>query len=123
MRNVRVISLGLCLVFLGSWNNAGQTSDGTHLSIGQTIQEAIDKNLGLLVRRYNISIASAPIITGRLRQSRCSVLRSIISIFPCRTENLTAAGTKRMLTDFLIERGGWQSYHAGHEDVRESRSP
>jgi len=68
MRIVQVISLVLCLVFTGSWNRtAGQTATGEHLSIGQAVQEAIDKNLGLLAERYNISIADARIIAARLR--------------------------------------------------------
>ena len=33
----------------------------------QAVQEALDKNLGLLAERYNLSIAEARIVTARLR--------------------------------------------------------
>jgi len=38
-----------------------------HITIEQAVQEAIEKNLGLLAERYNIAVAEARIITARLR--------------------------------------------------------
>jgi cobalt-zinc-cadmium efflux system outer membrane protein len=102
------MTLGLCLVLLGSWTKAtGQTADAEHLSIGQAVQEAIDKNLGLLAERYNISIADARIITARLRPNPVLSIEAGHLNFLVPNGNPTGAGPNEYAfhTDFLIERG------------------
>src|SRR6266849_10863313 len=106
MRIVQVISLVLCLVFTGSWNRtARQTATGEHLSIGQAVQEAIDKNLGLLAERYNISIADARIIAARLRPNP---VLSLSSGLPDHTifRSGTSPFSEVAHIDFVFERGG-----------------
>src|SRR5213593_4829537 len=65
----------LCLVvFLCLLSNCciasgleAQSAPPDSLTIEQAVQEALERNLGLLAERYNVTIADARIVTARLR--------------------------------------------------------
>jgi cobalt-zinc-cadmium efflux system outer membrane protein len=96
-----------------SWALAAQPPGAAQLpekvTISQAVQEAIDRNLGLLAEKYNVSIADARIITARLRPN---------PVFSAAADYQDALGTGFNLTnnagppevnfrvDFLLERGG-----------------
>src|SRR5499426_3617128 len=46
---------------------AAQSQQATPVTIGQAVQEAVERNLSLLAERYNLNIADARMITARLR--------------------------------------------------------
>lgn len=75
----------------------------------QAVQEALDKNLGLLAERYNLSIAEARIVTARLRPNP-------VFSFGADYQDWLGAGFTpskaigpaevNFRTDFVLERGG-----------------
>ena len=79
------------------------------VNLGQAVQEALEKNLGLLAEKYNLSIAEARIVTARLRPNP-------VFSFGADYQDWLGAGftpTKgvgpaevNFRTDFLLERGG-----------------
>lgn len=82
-----------------------QSASPDQLTIAQAVQEAIEKNLGLLAERYNLSIADARIITARLRPNP---VLSLSSGLPDHT--IFRSGTSPFAEvahiDFVFERGG-----------------
>jgi len=79
------------------------------VTIDQAVKEAVDKNLGLLAERYNVSIAEARIITARLRPN--PVLTAdfdYLDILGTGFSKENAAGPSEgsVRTDFILERGG-----------------
>jgi cobalt-zinc-cadmium efflux system outer membrane protein len=80
-----------------------------HITTEQAVREALEKNLGLLAERYNLSIADARIITARLRPN---------PVFSFGADYLDWVGAKfsptmnlgpsevNFRTDFVFERGG-----------------
>ena len=86
----------------------GQTANGEHVSIAQAVQEAIDKNLGLIAERYNIPIADARIITARLKPNPVFSFEAGHLNFLVPNGNPTGSGPNEFAfhTDFLFERGG-----------------
>src|SRR5262245_12229806 len=79
------------------------------ITIEQAVQEALDKNLGLLAERYNLSIAEARIVTARLRPNP-------VFSFGADYQDWLGAGFTpskaigpaevNFRTDFVLERGG-----------------
>jgi cobalt-zinc-cadmium efflux system outer membrane protein len=46
---------------------SGQPQPPETVTVQQAVQEALDRNLGLLAERYNLTVADARIATARLR--------------------------------------------------------
>ena len=79
------------------------------LTIDQAVAEALEKNLGLLAERANISIADARLITARLRPNPVlSVGGDHLPLLNTRFAEDNGAGPSEynLQTDFLVERGG-----------------
>src|SRR5215475_7515943 len=59
----------LALLFAVIINNpaAAQSQQTTPVTINQCVRETVERNLGLLAERYNLSIADAGVITAGLR--------------------------------------------------------
>jgi outer membrane protein, heavy metal efflux system len=55
------------LIGVAACTLAAQTPVPDRVTLSQAVQEAIDRNLGLLAERFNLTIADARIITARLR--------------------------------------------------------
>jgi cobalt-zinc-cadmium efflux system outer membrane protein len=88
---------------------SGQTPAAGGLTIGQAVREAVEKNLGLLAERYNVSIAEARIITAKLRPN--PVFTGGIDYADWlgtgfNAQNGGGPGEVTVRTDFLFERGG-----------------
>ncbi|HUQ92100.1 MAG TPA: TolC family protein [Bryobacteraceae bacterium] len=80
----------------------------TPLSMEQAVAEALDRNLGLLAERYNISIADARIITARLRPNLVlSIGGDHLDLLGTGYNAVNAAGPSEysVRTDFVFERG------------------
>src|SRR5262245_7305402 len=79
------------------------------VTIDDAIREALDKNLGLLAERYNISIAEARIIQARLRPNPVfSAGLDYQNLFdaPFSRDNNIGPSEYNFRTDFVLERGG-----------------
>ena len=79
------------------------------VTIDQVVKEALEKNLGLLAERYNISIADARIVTARLRPNPVLTLDTdYLDILGTgfSTKNQAGPGEVSARTDFVLERGG-----------------
>ena len=79
------------------------------VTIDQAVKEAVEKNLGLLAERYNVSIAEARIITARLRPN--PVLTVDADYLDVLGTGFTSGanegpGEFAVRTDFIFERGG-----------------
>lgn len=84
---------------------AAQSTSPDQVTVEQAVQEAIEKNLGLLAERYNLSIADARIITARLRPNP---VLSLSSGLPDHTifHSGTSPFSEVAHIDFVFERGG-----------------
>jgi len=82
-----------------------QSASPDQVTVEQAVQEAIEKNLGLLAERYNLSIADARIITARLRPNP---VLSLSSGLPDHTifHSGTSPFSEVAHIDFVFERGG-----------------
>jgi outer membrane protein, heavy metal efflux system len=81
----------------------------TLVTIDQAVQEAIEKNLGLLAERYNLSIADARIITARQRPNPIlSIGSDHLDLLGTGYNDINGAGPPEysIRTDFIFERGG-----------------
>ena len=58
-----ILSLAPCF----SQSQAPAAPQSELLTIDQAVAEALEKNLGLVAERYNLTIADARIVTARLR--------------------------------------------------------
>ncbi|MBO0720462.1 MAG: TolC family protein [Blastocatellia bacterium] len=79
------------------------------VTINQAVQEAIEKNLGLLAERYAISIADARIITAGLRPNPVlSIEGDHLDLLGTGYNEINKAGPPEysIRTDFIFERGG-----------------
>ncbi len=86
-----------------------QSSPPTQVTLAQAVQEALEKNLGLLAERYNLSIADARIATARLRPNPVFSLGSDYNDWmSAGFTPVKALGPAEVnfRTDFLLERGG-----------------
>ncbi len=100
-------SLICCLMLEGVL--IAQSTPLPTVTMGQAVQEALEKNLGLLAEKYNLSIAEARIVTARLRPNP-------VFSFGADYQDWLGEGftpTKgvgpaevNFRTDFLLERGG-----------------
>jgi cobalt-zinc-cadmium efflux system outer membrane protein len=81
---------------------------GNQVTLADAVREAIDKNLGLLAERYNVTIAEARILTARLRPNPVLTLDSDYIDFLHRFNRENQAGPTELSarTDFVLERGG-----------------
>jgi cobalt-zinc-cadmium efflux system outer membrane protein len=87
----------------------GSVPSTEKLTIEQTVAEALEKNLGLLAERANISIADARLITARLRPNPVlSVGGDHLPLLNTRftQENRAGPPEYNLRTDFLVERAG-----------------
>lgn len=80
------------------------------LTIDQAVSEALEKNLGLLAERYNLTIADARIIAARLRPNPVLTLDAdhqdlLGTHFNTETNN-GGPVEYSIRTDYLLERGG-----------------
>jgi cobalt-zinc-cadmium efflux system outer membrane protein len=100
-----------CSVFTLCLSNAvmAQSPPPEQVTIDQAVQEAVDKNLGLLAERYNLAIADAQIITARLRPNPVLTLGAG---FPDRQifHSGTSPYDESAHVDFIFERGGKREY-------------
>jgi len=92
---------------------AAQSQQTTPVTVSQAVQEAVEKNLGLLAERYNLTIADAHIVTARLRPN--PVLSLYTDLQPWlgngATElNQTGPPEYGIRADFIWERGRKRSY-------------
>src|SRR5262249_9795558 len=79
------------------------------INTDQAVQEALQKNLGLLAERYNLSIAEARIITARLRPNPVLSLGADYQDWLGAGFNPAKAlgpAEVNLRTDFVLERGG-----------------
>lgn len=79
------------------------------VTVNQAVEEAIEKNLGLLAERYNISIADARIITAGLRPNPVlSIGGDHLDLLGTGYNDINHAGPPEysIRTDFIFERGG-----------------
>ena len=78
------------------------------VTIGQAVQEAVDRNLNLLAEKYNLSVADARIITARLRPNPVvsAGLDYIDFLRNFSHENQGGPTEYNLRTDFILERGG-----------------
>jgi cobalt-zinc-cadmium efflux system outer membrane protein len=78
------------------------------LTIEQAVAEALEKNLGLLAERYNVSVAEARLITARLRPNPVvSIGGDHLDLLGTGFNQVNAAGPQEfnVRTDFIVERG------------------
>lgn len=79
------------------------------VTIDQAIHQALDKNLGLLAERFNVSIAEARILTARLRPNPVfSFGADYQDVLGTGFNPINGAGPAEVnvRTDFVLERGG-----------------
>lgn len=101
-------SLRSVLLFAFAGVLAAQSPPPDRVTITQAVQEAIDRNLGLLAERYNLSVAEAKIITARLRPNPVftaglDYLDFMRNWVPGTNSGPTEWNAR---TDFVLERGG-----------------
>jgi cobalt-zinc-cadmium efflux system outer membrane protein len=107
---------GFFLAFL--FNDAAhqvgaQSQQPAAVTVNQAVQEAVDKNLGLLAERYSVSIAEAQIITTRLRPNPVlSLYGDLLDLAGTGFNAQNTAGPPEygIRTDWIIERGGKRQY-------------
>ena len=78
-------------------------------TLQQAVDEAVDRNLGLLAERYNLAIADARIITASLRPNPVlSLGGDHLDLLGTGYNSANAAGPAEysLRTDFIFERGG-----------------
>jgi outer membrane protein, heavy metal efflux system len=96
------------LVFVFAGVLAAQSPPPDKVTITQAVQEAIDRNLGLLAERYNLSVAEAKIVTARLRpnpvfSAGLDYIDFMRNWVPASNSGPTEWNAR---TDFVLERGG-----------------
>jgi cobalt-zinc-cadmium efflux system outer membrane protein len=99
----------LSLILLTQFTVEGQSIPPGQITVEQAVQEAVEKNLGLLAERYNLTIAEARIVTARLRPNP-------VFSFGADYQDWLGAGFSpnnslgpaevNFRTDFVLERGG-----------------
>jgi len=113
MKNMNVFVIACCILSLApcfSQSQAPTTLQSELLTIDQAVAEALEKNLGLLAERYNLTIADARIATARLRPNPVlSLGADTLDLLGTGFDPQTNAGgpsNYSIRTDFLLERGG-----------------
>ena len=100
--------IGLFLLAAG-WASSQPAPLPEKVTVGQAVQEAIEKNLGLLAQRFSLSIAEARITTARLRPNPVfSFGADYLDMLGTGFNSVNAAGPSEVnfRTDFILERGG-----------------
>jgi outer membrane protein, heavy metal efflux system len=97
------LALGLCAA----------AAPPDRVTIVQAVQEAVDRNLGLLAERFNVSVAEARVITARLRPN--PVLSLALDYQDMlgtgfSTENGAGPPEAGVRVDYLLERGRKRQY-------------
>jgi cobalt-zinc-cadmium efflux system outer membrane protein len=112
MRRIKLSSLALGLLIFCCRDAVPQSANPQQVTVNQAVQEAIDKNLGLLAERYNLTIAEAKIVTARLRPNPVFSLEAGHLNYLVPNGNPTGAGPNEyaVRTDFLLERGNKRQY-------------
>ncbi|PWT83727.1 MAG: hypothetical protein C5B44_00135 [Acidobacteria bacterium] len=98
----------VCCVTVSALEKVPAQNTQQQITVDQAVQEAIEKNLGLLAERYNLSIAEARILTAKLRPNPVFSLEASHLNFLLPAGNAAEAGPNEYAarTDFVIERGG-----------------
>lgn len=104
----RLVGAALLLLFL-PFRSSAQNSVSQPVTLDQAIHEALEKNLGLLAERYNLSVADARIVQARLHPN--PVLSLGLDYQDLFREHFSLAGGQgppewNARVDFLLERGG-----------------
>jgi outer membrane protein, heavy metal efflux system len=96
----------IVLIFAGIL--AAQSPPPERVTIAQAVQEAIERNLGLLAEKYNLSVAEARIVTARLRPNPVLSVGLDYIDFLRQFTPANAGGPSEwnVRTDFVLERGG-----------------
>jgi outer membrane protein, heavy metal efflux system len=96
----------IVLIFAGI--SAAQSPPPERVTIAQAVQEAIERNLGLLAEKYNLSVAEARIVTARLRPNPVLSVGLDYIDFLRQFTPANAGGPSEwnVRTDFVLERGG-----------------
>jgi cobalt-zinc-cadmium efflux system outer membrane protein len=87
---------------------AAQSQQTTPVTISQCVREAVERNLGLLAERYNLSIADASVITAELRPNPVlSVYTDLQPLLGNGATELNQSGPPEygIRADFVWERG------------------
>lgn len=107
------ISLGIAVLFLCVIAHAQTPAQAPgapgQLTIDGAVQEALDKNLDIIAERFNLPVASARIITAKLRPNPVvSVGGDHLDLLGTGYNRVNGAGPPEysVRTDFLFERGG-----------------
>jgi outer membrane protein, heavy metal efflux system len=98
----------LCLLIVVCFTQARAQSSSSPVTINQAVQEALERNLGLLADRYNLSIADARIITARLRPNPVLSIRGHhLDLLGTGFSEINGASPAEysIRTDFIFERG------------------
>ncbi|MCW5981419.1 MAG: TolC family protein [Bryobacteraceae bacterium] len=99
-----------CLLVLAIPPARGQGPEaGTPVTVEGAVKEALERNLGLLAERYNISIAEAGLIAARLRPNPVLSTESThLDVLGTGYDAINGAGPAEfsVRTDFVLERGG-----------------
>ena len=96
------------IVFVFAGVLAAQSPPPDKVTVAQAVQEAIDRNLGLLAERYNLSVAEAKIVTAKLRPNPVFSAGLDYIDFLGKFTSANAGGPTEWnaRTDFVLERGG-----------------
>lgn len=106
---VRVLVAGLCLLAVMRPSRGQAAPPPGPLTVDEAVKEALDHNLGLLARRFNISIAEAGLITARLRPNPVLAIGGDhLDLLGTHYNKINNAGPQEfsIRTDFVFERGG-----------------
>jgi cobalt-zinc-cadmium efflux system outer membrane protein len=112
MRRIELSSLAFGLIIFCCRDAVPQSANPQQVTVSQAVQEAIDKNLGLLAERYNLTIAEAKIATARLRPNPVFTLEAghLNSLLPGGNAAEAGPNEYAVRTDFLLERGNKRQY-------------
>ena len=101
MRTLLVLGLGIGMLAAQETPSAN-----VQVTLARAVREAIDKNLGLLAERYNVSIAEARMITAKLRPNPVLTVDSDYIDFLGKFNRDNAAGPTELSAraDFVLER-------------------
>jgi cobalt-zinc-cadmium efflux system outer membrane protein len=98
------------MLFLAAGGLAAQPAGAPpdRVTIGQAVQEAVERNLNLLAERYNLSIADARMITSKLRPNPVFSAGLDYIDFQHHFNNDNQGGPTEynFRTDLILERGG-----------------
>jgi outer membrane protein, heavy metal efflux system len=100
--------LALLLAVIINNPAAAQSQQTTPVTINQCVREAVERNLGLLAERYNLSIADAGVITAGLRPNPVlSVYTDLQPLLGNGATELNQSGPPEygIRADFVWERG------------------